>query len=233
MSSTIPIQSTGDTLLKPAKTLFIDDDEQWVTLVKDRLTQDTEDFDIVTAASLDVAKRHFLSDSYECVLCNYRLGDGTGLELLDTVRESNPELPFILVTVCGDEAITAKGIRQGISDHVRKELIREDISSGGKSVLATKLRCSIQAYRTHQTLQKLSLEEEVDTFHQVWQCLTNRQQTILLEAFHQGYFEHPSNTNPSAIADAIDIEKSVYRRELRTAQRRLLESIIPQKEAKQ
>jgi DNA-binding NarL/FixJ family response regulator len=159
--STTTSQSTGrDTLSTPATLLLIDDDKQWLSLVGELLAKTEPDFNIVTATSLATGRQRFTESAFDCVVCDYRLGDGTGLELLSEVRTSHPELPFVLVTSRGDESVAAYAIKQGVTDYIPKELIREDFDDPDESVLVAQLRKVIRSYRTQRALRQ---EQELKT----------------------------------------------------------------------
>jgi len=153
-------QAGGDTLSTPAKILLIDDDTQWLSLTSDLLSETASDFDVVTASSLATGRQQFTERAFDCVVCDYRLGDGTGLDLLAEVREAHPELPFVLVTSRGDESVAANAISQGVTDYIPKELIRSDFDDPTESVLTTQLRKVIRSYRTQHALRQ---ERELKT----------------------------------------------------------------------
>ena len=153
-------QAGDDTLSTPAKILLIDDDTQWLSLTSDLLTETGGDFDVVTASSLATGRQQFTERTFDCVVCDYRLGDGTGLDLLGEVREAHPELPFVLVTSRGDESVAAEAISQGVTDYIPKELIREDFDDPEASALGTTLRRVIRSYRSQRALQQ---ERELKT----------------------------------------------------------------------
>ena len=150
----------GDPFSPPATLLLIDDDEQWLTLTRTLLSETATDFDVVTAVSLATGRQQFEEAAFDCVVCDYRLGDGTGLELLSAVRESFPELPFVLVTSRGDESVAADAISQGVTDYIPKELIREDFDDPEESILGAQLRKVIRSYRTQRALKQ---ERELKT----------------------------------------------------------------------
>ncbi|ERH05185.1 MAG: response regulator containing CheY-like receiver, AAA-type ATPase, and DNA-binding domain protein [Halonotius sp. J07HN4] len=160
MSKDITQQQTGDALSIPAEILIIDDDQRWLTLVIELLTEETTEFSVVTADSLATGREQFDADTFDCVVCDYRLGDGTGLELLKEMRASHPELPFLLMTSRGDESVAADAISLGVTDYLEKELIREAFDTPEESVLATKLRTIIRSYRTRRAL---AAEREIKT----------------------------------------------------------------------
>jgi PAS domain S-box-containing protein len=56
-----------------------------------------------------------------CVVSGYELSDGTGIEFLKTVRDINSDLPFILYTDSGNEAIASEAINAGVSKYVRAD----------------------------------------------------------------------------------------------------------------
>jgi DNA-binding NarL/FixJ family response regulator len=153
-------QAETDTLSTPAKLLLIDDDTQWLSLTGDLLAETATDFNVVTATSLATGHQQFAEQAFDCVVCDYRLGDGTGLELLSEVREAHPDLPFVLVTSRGDESVAADAISQGVTDYIPKELIRADFDDPAESVLDTQLRKVIRSYRTQHALQQ---ERELKT----------------------------------------------------------------------
>lgn len=144
----------------PVDTLLIDDDEHWLTLVVELLSDDTTEFNVATATSLAAGRQQFADGAFDCVVCDYRLGDGTGLELLSEVRDTHSEVPFIIVTSRGDESVAADAISHGVTDYILKDLIREDFDHTGESVLAAKLRKAVESYRTQRALTQ---EREIKT----------------------------------------------------------------------
>ena len=160
MGTTTPPHAGGDTLSTPAQLLLIDDDEQWLTLTRGLLSETATDFELVTATSLAAGRKQIAETAFDCVVCDYRLGDGTGLELLSEVRASHPELPFVLVTSRGDESVAADAISQGVTDYIPKELIREDFDTPEESILSTQLRKVIHSYRSQRALRQ---ERELKT----------------------------------------------------------------------
>jgi len=153
-------QAGQDSLSTPAKLLLIDDDEQWLTLASDLLTETAPDFDVITATSLSTGRQQFTEAAFDCVVCDYRLGDGTGLELLSELRDDHPDLPFVLVTSRGDESVAADAISQGVTDYIPKELIREDFDHPAESIFGTQLRKVVRSYRHQRSLQQ---ERELKT----------------------------------------------------------------------
>ncbi len=136
-------------LEQPVDILLIDDDEQWARVTA-RLLETTEPaFDITVANSYTEGKRRFENRTPECVLCDYQLGDDTGLTFLEDVRRVDSDLPFLLITGRGDEIIASEAIRRGVSDYLPKDHDDEQAT-----VLANRLRTIISSYRANRQLQR-------------------------------------------------------------------------------
>ncbi|WP_248905081.1 response regulator [Halocatena marina] len=58
--------------------------------------------------------------SVDCIVCDYDMPDIDGLDVLATVREEYPILPFILLTGKGNEKVASEAIRMGVTDYVQK-----------------------------------------------------------------------------------------------------------------
>ncbi|MEA1931530.1 MAG: helix-turn-helix domain-containing protein [Euryarchaeota archaeon] len=105
---------------RPISVLLIDDDETWVRTQRRLLERFQERLDVSTATSFEAAQEALSAELPDCVVCDYQLGDGTGVELLAEVRATEPELPFILVTGEGDETVASDAIGEQVTDYVRK-----------------------------------------------------------------------------------------------------------------
>jgi len=57
----------------------------------------------------------------DCVVSEYDLRDGDGVDLLETVRERAPEFPFLLFVENGSEAVAAEAIDAGVTDYVPRD----------------------------------------------------------------------------------------------------------------
>ncbi|MFD1641343.1 response regulator [Halohasta litorea] len=106
--------------LTDVRLLLVDDDEQWARVTGRLLESAHEAFEVDLADSLSAGRSRFEATDPDCVICDYQLGDGTGLDLLETVRESDADRPFVLVTGKGDEAVASEAIGRGVTDYIPK-----------------------------------------------------------------------------------------------------------------
>ncbi len=89
---------------------------------------------------------------YDIILLDYRLPDGTGLDVLDQMARRKRQIPVIMVTGQGNERIAAQAILRGASDYLLK--------SGDYLVtLPALIQKSIQAHNLKLSMQK-SLEQD-------------------------------------------------------------------------
>lgn len=136
-------------LESPMDVLLVDDDQQWARVTA-RLLENVEPaFTITIANSYADGKNLFEKRDPECVLCDYQLGDSTGLTLLEDVRRVDPDRPFLLITGRGNEGIASEAIRRGVSDYLPK-----DHDDDQATVLANRLRTIISSYRTSRQLER-------------------------------------------------------------------------------
>ncbi|MWV63396.1 response regulator [Halorubrum sp. JWXQ-INN 858] len=100
--------------------LLVDDDETWARTQRRTLERAHDTISVTTAHGLVDARGALLAEPPDCIVCDYQLGDGTGLELLAEVREVRPEVPFVIVTGQGDERVASDAIGERVTDYVRK-----------------------------------------------------------------------------------------------------------------
>ena len=115
-----PATASNPVSHQPISVLLIDDDETWVRTQRRLLERSNERLDVSTATSFAAARDVLAATDPDCIVCDYQLGDGTGIDLLAEVRATGPERPFILVTGEGDETVARDAIGEQVTDYVRK-----------------------------------------------------------------------------------------------------------------
>lgn len=98
--------------------LLIEDDELHIELIRRAFEAWQSLFELSIAHTLQEARARLADDAcgYDLIICDWRLPDGDGLELLDP---SHP-LPVILMTGFGDERVAVEAIRAGALDYIVK-----------------------------------------------------------------------------------------------------------------
>jgi len=103
-----------------ASVLIVDDDP----LVVDSLRQVVEKMghEAAHASSVAEALGAVRSRSFDLVLCDVRMPDGSGLELLPEMRAAGPAPEVIIITGYGDPDGAELAIKQGAWDYIEKPL---------------------------------------------------------------------------------------------------------------
>ncbi len=101
-----------------AKILVVDDDTAMRELM--RLSLSKEGFEVRAAASSTDALNAVSEETFDVVVTDIYLGDGTGLDLLEHCRTHLPEANVILVTAHGTIETAASARRLGVFDYLAK-----------------------------------------------------------------------------------------------------------------
>ncbi|HET6245666.1 MAG: sigma-54-dependent Fis family transcriptional regulator [Bacteroidetes bacterium] len=107
------------------KILVIDDDVDICLLLSRFLTKNA--FSVSTAHSGAKALEILKKETFDLVLCDFRLGDTDGTEILTKIKEINPAIAVIIITGYLDIKIAVKVIKLGAFDYVTKPLFPEEI----------------------------------------------------------------------------------------------------------
>ena len=75
-------------------------------------------YDYVIAGSVIEGKRILGSESFDLVMIDYLLGDGTGFDLF---KDVHADVPIVIITGTGDEEIAIKAMKSGAVDYLVKD----------------------------------------------------------------------------------------------------------------
>jgi two-component system response regulator PilR (NtrC family) len=103
-----------------ARVLIVDDEPDLVELVA--LTLARMGLVSAAASSLRDAQMRLLTDSFDLVLCDMRLPDGDGLDLLEWLQARRPGLPCAVITAHGNVETAVRALKLGAFDFVSKPL---------------------------------------------------------------------------------------------------------------
>ena len=103
-----------------ARVLIVDDEPDLVELVA--LTLNRMGLQSAAAASLRDAQRLLLTDPFDLVLCDMRLPDGNGLDLLEWLQARRPGLPCAVITAHGNVETAVRALKLGAFDFLSKPL---------------------------------------------------------------------------------------------------------------
>jgi PAS domain S-box-containing protein len=102
--------------------LHVDDNLHDRELVKDALRQEHDKFDIVEADHRDKFEQHLAERDFDLVLSDFNILGFDGFQVLQLVKEKNPDTPVIIITGTGSEEIAAQAMKLGADDYVIKSV---------------------------------------------------------------------------------------------------------------
>ncbi len=127
------------------RVLHVDDDRDFAELVATFLERQNNRFEVETVTQPDSALGR-LGD-VDCVVCDHDMPGMTGIEVLKSVREEHPSLPFILFTGKGSEEVASEAISAGVTDYLQKGSDAQNYE-----LLANRITNAVEAARSQQTL---------------------------------------------------------------------------------
>ena len=127
------------------RVLHVDDDEAFADLTEAHFERLDADIGHETVRTVAAAQRRCRGDSFDAVVCDYDLPDGTGIDLLERVRETDPNLPFVLFTGKGSEEVASEAISAGVTDYLQKGSGVEQYE-----LLANQIRNAVTRYRAER-----------------------------------------------------------------------------------
>jgi two-component system response regulator PilR (NtrC family) len=103
-----------------ARVLIVDDEPDLVELAA--LTLSRMGLATGMAGTLREAQRLLQAEAFDLVLCDMRLPDGNGLELLEWLQARRPGLPCAVITAHGNVEIAVRALKLGAFDFLSKPL---------------------------------------------------------------------------------------------------------------
>ncbi len=122
--------------------LHVDDEPDFADLTATFLERENDQFKVETATSASDGLARLNGSTFDCIISDYDMPGQDGIELLETVREEYPTLPFILYTGKGSEVVASEAIAADVTDYLQKGPGSEQYE-----LLANRICNSVQARR--------------------------------------------------------------------------------------
>ena len=187
--------------------LCVDDDADFLALTATQLERKLPAATVHTAERVADARALLESEPIACVVSDYDMPEQDGLAFLYTVRETHPELPFILFTGKGSEEIASDAISAGVTDYLQKRGAEQ------YDRLAARIRHAVAEYRAEhklrkrvkeltaiQTVSDLLVDGDTETAGQLRQVVTYLPQSLRL----------PENAVASLTVDDAEFRSPEY-----------------------
>jgi two-component system response regulator HydG len=109
------------------KILIIDDDLDLCALLGRFLSKNGYEIEMAHSGSKGIAK--FNDGKFDVVICDYRLGDMEGIEVLTALRKHDPAVKVLMITGYSDIKTAVEVIKMGAFDYIVKPLIPDEVLS--------------------------------------------------------------------------------------------------------
>jgi PAS domain S-box-containing protein len=129
-------------MVSEIQVLHIDDEPSVTDLAATFLEREDDRFTVETATSADEGLQVLDDHLPDCIVSDYNMPGMDGLELLRTIRDTHPDLPFILFTGKGSEAVASDAIAAGVTDYIQKQSGSEQYE-----LLANRILNAVEARR--------------------------------------------------------------------------------------
>ena len=113
-------------------------------------------FEMCEAGNLSQAELKFSSQQFDGVILDINLPDGNGLDFIEKVRESSPDIPLIVITGAGDIPLAVDAMRRGADNFLTKP-----VDMAGLEVFLNKSLEIGSIKKMHSTRLRLARKEEL------------------------------------------------------------------------
>ncbi|ACU06429.1 MULTISPECIES: sigma-54-dependent transcriptional regulator [Pedobacter] len=149
------------------KILIVDDEINIGILLSKFLTRNS--FSVSTATSGVSAMEYLAKEYYDLVLCDYRLEDTDGKEMLIKIKEKYPRTGVIIITGYSDIKLAVELIKLGAYDYITKPLYPDEILNTINKSIETQMALNDAALpevseAPKQRAQKQQLYNQTDNF---------------------------------------------------------------------
>src|SRR5690606_18519289 len=115
--------------------LLVEDDLTYSRIVKTFLEKNG--FTVQTAVKVKEAQQIFSGSKFDLIIADFRLPDGTGMELLQWSKSNYPQTQVILITHYSDIRIAIKAMKLGAFEYITKPINPDELLATVKESLSS------------------------------------------------------------------------------------------------
>lgn len=138
-----------------ANILLVEDDTTFSTILEGFLKKNGHHVEVKYNVKSSIKS---LNEPIDLILLDYRLGDGTGLDVLEEVRNRRLNVPVIIMTSFNDVRTAVKAMRLGVFDYITKPVNPDELLMILKEALTPAKKETLTPTRTHPSVVDNSVE---------------------------------------------------------------------------
>ncbi len=197
------------------KILLLEDDLLFCESLEDFL--DEEGFDVTTAHNPNQALEHTYDKKFDLYLLDINLPIMSGLEFLDSLRQSGDETPTIFLTSYQDKEVMKEGFLKGCDDYIKKPVDLEElhlrILSLMKRTRGDSIQCvddiCIDIEQKRVFKDNVELEVSLREFELLTLFIKNKGSVVSKEAIMDSLWAHSQEGSEGAVRVYINRLKKI------------------------
>lgn len=132
------------------RVLHVDDDTDFAESAATFIEQENDQLTVETAATATDGFNRLTEHRFDCIISDHDTPETDGIEFLKMVREEHPDLPFILFTGKGSEAVASEAFSAGATDYLKKKA-----DDSQYTILANRIVNAVDQYRSHLNYRRV------------------------------------------------------------------------------
>lgn len=214
------VPATRHDMTDTVRILHVENDPHFADSMRTHLQNEDDRFAVTSVRDVSAARDHIAAAPVDCIVSDFDVSGQNTMDFLRSTRDEYPNLPFILFTGDGNEAVASAAISAEVTDYFRKEAGTEQFKR-----LSNRIATAVENYRTQHTLERQNdLFSKAQELADVgaWEYNPIEENIYFSEKIYKIYGVD-TDFDPDPEADIVRFYHPDDRDAVRTATRRALE----------